>query len=129
MFSHEILNANPYAFLDGAPLEERRARTVQLRGYGSVDAAGILDVEAIDQITVEVWPDLRNADELHDALLTFIAGPAIAGWRYLFQELLDVPTKTHSENISNQRMNTIGRLRCIANDPPIPWHYIGKLVC
>ncbi len=30
-FSHEILNANPYAFLDDAPLEERRARAVQLR--------------------------------------------------------------------------------------------------
>ena len=25
-FSHEILNANPYAYLDDAPLEERRAR-------------------------------------------------------------------------------------------------------
>ena len=30
-FSHEILNANPYAYLDDAPLEERRARAVQLR--------------------------------------------------------------------------------------------------
>ena len=30
-FSHEILNANPYAFLDDAPLEERRARAVQMR--------------------------------------------------------------------------------------------------
>ncbi len=30
-FCHEILNANPYAYLDDAPLEERRARAVQLR--------------------------------------------------------------------------------------------------
>ena len=30
-FSHEILNANPYAYLDDAPLEERRARAVQMR--------------------------------------------------------------------------------------------------
>ena len=30
-FSHEILNAKPYAFLDDAPLEERRARAVSLR--------------------------------------------------------------------------------------------------
>src|SRR5205807_785107 len=32
--SHEILNANPYAFLDDAPLEERRARAVSLRRTG-----------------------------------------------------------------------------------------------
>src|SRR5260370_17361865 len=31
VFSHEILNSNPYAFLDDAPLEERRARAVELR--------------------------------------------------------------------------------------------------
>ena len=30
-FSHEILNANPYAYLDDAPLEERRARAVEMR--------------------------------------------------------------------------------------------------
>jgi ATP-dependent Lhr-like helicase len=30
-FSHEILNANPYAYLDDAPLEERRARAVATR--------------------------------------------------------------------------------------------------
>ena len=31
VFAHEILNANPYTFLDDAPLEERRARAVTLR--------------------------------------------------------------------------------------------------
>src|SRR5437660_1775720 len=30
-FSHEILNANPYAYVDDAPLEERRARAVEMR--------------------------------------------------------------------------------------------------
>ena len=39
VFSHEILNANPYAFLDDAPLEERRTRAVQLRrGLPPADA-------------------------------------------------------------------------------------------
>ena len=31
VFSHQILNAMPYAFLDDAPLEERRSRAVALR--------------------------------------------------------------------------------------------------
>ena len=72
-FSHEILNANPYAFLDDAPLEERRARAVQLRGSLRTDfvgGAGILDPAAIAQISAEAWPEVRDADELHDALLT-----------------------------------------------------------
>lgn len=88
VFSHEILNANPYAFLDDAPLEERRARAVQLRGATRTDVAeGILDPAAINEVSNEVWPDPRDADELHDALLTFIAGPAIPEWRHWFEEL------------------------------------------
>ncbi len=74
-FSHEILNANPYAYLDDAPLEERRARAVQLRRTLRTDfagGAGILDPAAIAQVAAESWPDVRDADELHDALLTLI---------------------------------------------------------
>ena len=72
-FSHEILNANPYAYLDDAPLEERRARAVQLRRTlrtDLADGAGLLDPAAIATVAAESWPDVRNADELHDALLT-----------------------------------------------------------
>ena len=71
-FSHEILNANPYAFLDDAPLEERRARAVQTRRTlsGHNEELGILDPDAIEKVTAEVWPRMDNADELHDALLT-----------------------------------------------------------
>jgi ATP-dependent Lhr-like helicase len=88
VFSHEILNANPYAFLDDAPLEERRARAVQLRSTSRTDVAnGILDPAAIEQVSSEVWPDPRNADEVHDALLTFIKGPAVAEWQQWFEEL------------------------------------------
>jgi ATP-dependent Lhr-like helicase len=74
--SHELLNANPYAFLDDAPLEERRTRAVQLRrglpasiSSSAVEASGALDDEAIAMAAEEVAPTVRDADELHDALL------------------------------------------------------------
>ncbi len=77
-FCHELLNANPFAYLDDAPLEERRARAVELRRVlpGSVvEEVGKLDPAAIAQVTGDAWPDVRNADELHDALLTLVAMP------------------------------------------------------
>jgi ATP-dependent Lhr-like helicase len=70
-FSHEILNANPYAYLDDAPLEERRARAVQLRSTLRTDfaeGAGALDPEAISQVAAEAWPPMRDAEEVHEAL-------------------------------------------------------------
>jgi ATP-dependent Lhr-like helicase len=78
-FSHEILNANPYAYLDDAPLEERRARAVQMRRslpQAVLNEIGRLDPAAIAQVREEAWPDVRDADELHDVLQTFIALPA-----------------------------------------------------
>ncbi len=75
-FCHEILNANPYAFLDDAPLEERRARAVMVRRTlprDLGDELGRLDPAAIREICEEAWSSLegaRSADELHDALLT-----------------------------------------------------------
>lgn len=77
-FSHEIINANPYAYLDDAPLEERRSRAVEMRRVTPADFAaemGKLDQQAIERVIVEAWPDLRNADELHDFLQTVIALP------------------------------------------------------
>src|SRR3954453_14885435 len=68
--SHEILNAKPYAFLDDAPLEERRTQAVMTRRTTSGDL-GRLDAAAIERVREEVRPDPRDADELHDALLTF----------------------------------------------------------
>src|SRR6059036_3053099 len=70
--AHEILNAKPYAFLDNAPLEERRTRAVYTRraNESSADAAlGILDAAAIERVCAEAWPRASNADELHEALL------------------------------------------------------------
>ncbi len=77
-FSHEILNANPYAYLDDAPLEERRARAVEMRRIlpeSVLEEVGKLDPAAIEQVREEAWPDVRDADELHDVLHTLIAFP------------------------------------------------------
>jgi ATP-dependent helicase Lhr and Lhr-like helicase len=77
-FSHEILNANPYAYLDDAPLEERRARAVEMRRVlpeSVLEEVGKLDPAAIAQVREEAWPDVRDADELHDVLHTLIAFP------------------------------------------------------
>ncbi len=70
--SHEVLNANPYAFLDDAPLEERRARAVSLRRIDPDLARGVgaLDAIAIEEVRAQAWPDVRDADDLHDALLS-----------------------------------------------------------
>jgi ATP-dependent Lhr-like helicase len=113
-FSHEILNANPYAYLDDAPLEERRARAVNMRRVlpeSVLEEVGGLDAGAIAQVRDEAWPDVRDADELHDVLHTLVAlpesratldwtaegggphigGPHIgtAGWRGHFERLLE----------------------------------------
>jgi ATP-dependent helicase Lhr and Lhr-like helicase len=77
-FSHEILNANPYAYLDDAPLEERRARAVEMRRVlpeSVLEEVGKLDPSAIAQVQEEAWPDIRDADELHDVLHTLVALP------------------------------------------------------
>jgi ATP-dependent Lhr-like helicase len=70
--AHEILNAKPYAFLDNAPLEERRTQAVYTRRATDNLAAGglgILDPAAIRRVCEEAWPSATNADELHEAML------------------------------------------------------------
>jgi ATP-dependent helicase Lhr and Lhr-like helicase len=87
----EVLSARPYAFLDDAPLEERRAQAVMARRWLAPETAadlGRLDPDAIARVREEAWPDAANADELHDALLwlSFLTedeargGPGWAGW-------------------------------------------------
>jgi ATP-dependent Lhr-like helicase len=102
-FAHEILNSNPYTYLDDAPLEERRARAVQMRRVlpaSVVQEIGLLDPQAIAQVVEEARPDVRNYDELHDLLQTLIAMP-VAGdvvgiddavreqWSTYFAKLVD----------------------------------------
>lgn len=74
----EILNARPYAFLDNAPLEERRTQAVYTRrasDRNGNDGLGILDAAAIEKVKTEAWPEAANPDELHDALMLIGALP------------------------------------------------------
>jgi ATP-dependent Lhr-like helicase len=80
-FSHEILNANPYAYLDDAPLEERRARAVEMRRVlpeSVLEEVGGLEPGAIAQVRDQAWPDVRDSDELHDVLHTLVVLPELA---------------------------------------------------
>jgi ATP-dependent helicase Lhr and Lhr-like helicase len=70
VFTHAILNARPYAFLDDAPLEERRTRAVLTRRAGDAGEFGRLDPNAIDRVRDEERPTPRDPEELHDVLLT-----------------------------------------------------------
>jgi len=77
-FSYELIHANPYAFLDDAPLEERRARAVNTRRGFKVDDMrdlAALDQQAIAFVRDEAWPVIRDADELHDVLMQAVAFP------------------------------------------------------
>lgn len=86
-----VLNAAPYAFLDDAPLEERRTRAVQSRRWQDphdVDDLGALDPDAITAVRAEAWPEVRDVEEMHEAL-TGLGGitttdlqthPAWVGW-------------------------------------------------
>jgi len=71
-FALQVLNANPYAFLDDAPLEERRTQAVSSRRWldsSTTKDLAALDPAAIDRVREEVWPAARNVEELHEALL------------------------------------------------------------
>ena len=90
----EILSARPYAFLDDAPLEERRTQAVMARRWLDPETAadlGKLDAEAIRRVREEVWPDVRNADELADAIgtLGFLGEDELepTAWRPFADEL------------------------------------------
>jgi len=91
--AHEILGARPYAYLDDAPLEERRARAVALRrALPPAEASGLgaLDPAAIAEVEGQVFPEARDPDELHDALLDLGVLPAgqEARWRPILGPLL-----------------------------------------
>src|SRR5688572_4402600 len=90
--AQEILNARPYAYLDDAPLEERRTRAVQQRRWLDPQTArdmGKLDQGAIDRVRDEAWPRVENADELHDALveLGFVTESEGTDWLQFLGEL------------------------------------------
>ena len=86
----EALAARPYAYLDDAPLEERRTQAVMARRWLAPQEAselGRLDAAAIARVRAEAWPDPASPDELHDALvwLGFLSAGEVAAappeWR------------------------------------------------
>ena len=94
-FAMEILSARPYAYLDDAPLEERRTQAVVSRRWLDPESAadiGRLDADAIARVKEEAWPQPESADEMHDALswLGFITeeeARSNSGWERLLAEL------------------------------------------
>lgn len=80
-FSHEILGARPFAYLDDAPLEERKTRAVSMRRYlpERGDDLAKLDKEAIARVAEEVKPDVRDEEELHEHLLDVVMLPLTDG--------------------------------------------------
>ncbi|MEJ2371827.1 MAG: hypothetical protein P8Y07_13390, partial [Gemmatimonadales bacterium] len=107
--AHEILNARPYEFLDDAPLEERRARAVYTRRAfepSSVDELGALDADAIERVRAEARPAARDADELHDALITcgFLDPAECPGaWSTMFAELVGAGRATTAMTSNGSR--------------------------
>ena len=89
VLAHEILNGRPFTFLDDAPLEERRSRAIPLRRGLPVEPheLGRLDPEAIERVASQVRPDPRDANELHDLLMTLTAIRPDAEWQGWFEEL------------------------------------------
>jgi ATP-dependent Lhr-like helicase len=102
-FAHELINANPYAFLDDAGLEERRTRAVQMRGVlpdAVLGEAGRLSPAAIAEVREEIWPDIRDEHELHDLLCSLVVVPA---------EILEHP-KCRDWDVFLARLERTGRV-------------------
>src|SRR6266851_2593768 len=90
--AHEVLNSAPWAYLDDAPLEERRSRAVSLRRtLPEKDGdLGALDPAAIAEVAAQAWPEVRDARDLHDALLCLGLLPDAEvpdGWREALSQL------------------------------------------
>jgi ATP-dependent Lhr-like helicase len=94
-FAHGILAAQPYSFLDDAPLEERRTQAVKTRrasdprGADDPESLCALDVAAVERVRGEAWPDPQSAEEVHEALLWmgFVAEREVLGWRAFLDAL------------------------------------------
>src|SRR5436190_840264 len=107
--AHEVINAKPYAFLDDAPLEERRTQAVITRRGLDVKTAeelGKLDQAAIDRVREEAWPDISSADELHDALLVMGAIPNA-----------EVGTRNAEQQGYFEELARAGRAGMLSHDP------------
>jgi ATP-dependent Lhr-like helicase len=91
VLAHEILNGRPFTYLDeDAEIGERRSRAVPLRRGLPVEPRelGKLDPDAIARVKAEAVPDVRDADELHDVLLSLIASIPRDEWTEHFEALV-----------------------------------------
>jgi ATP-dependent Lhr-like helicase len=93
VFANAVLNAKPYAFLDDAPLEERRAQAVLTRRVvqpPEIDPDGELDQAAVARVREESWPEVESAEDLHEALLWigYITREELGDWAAFAEELL-----------------------------------------
>uniref|UniRef100_UPI000D55BFB4 DEAD/DEAH box helicase n=1 Tax=Xanthomonas fragariae TaxID=48664 RepID=UPI000D55BFB4 len=107
----EALNARPYAFLDDAPLEERRTQAVQSRRYTpqTSDDLGRLDRQAIDAVRQEAWLQPRDVEEMHEALVGLGVLPV--------DEAADAQWQTWLDALAAD-----GRASCLAlNGAPALW--------
>jgi ATP-dependent Lhr-like helicase len=131
---HEIINARPYAFLDDAPLEERRAHAVQTRRATDdkdAIALGVLDAAAIQSVRSDAWPDPRDADEMHDALVTagFLTGAEARAseWEPWLEQLAQQSRAARARGpqwpdaiwISAERLPELQAACAVDLDPPI----------
>ncbi len=100
--SAEVLSARPYAFLDDAPLEERRTQAVQSRRWNTVDDGdyGQLDEAAINAVRAEAWPLVRDPDEMHDALFNL-------GWLSVAEASSHSDWSEHLAELANARRAAI----------------------
>ncbi|MFT3697182.1 MAG: DEAD/DEAH box helicase [Kofleriaceae bacterium] len=141
--SHELLNANPYAFLDDAPLEERRTRAVQLRRGLPVEPGDIstaLDPTAIALAAEEVAPTVRDVDELHDALLALwlvpeprglTLAPEAASWFDALRahgRATRMTYGTHAAWIATERLAAIRTVIDGVCDPAVPTPAWSKVI-
>jgi ATP-dependent Lhr-like helicase len=128
-FAHELINAMPYAYLDEAGAEERRARAVSTRRVApdaAADGSGRLDQAAIDTVRAQLWPDVRDEHELHDLLLSLVALP-LHLLEHLFsqpQDKLQHPSR--QDRIQHwplffDRLAQQGRAYCIAIEGNACW--------
>ena len=123
-FAHELMNANPYAFLDEAGLEERRTRAVSLRSEipaSVLERAGKLDQQAIDTVRAQCWPDIRDEHELHDLLMGLVVLPTAGnkGTREQGNEK-ERPPGAHWIELY-QRLERAGRAQSIVHDERSHW--------
>ena len=117
-FAHELINAMPYAFLDDAGLEERRARAVMMRRAlpdTVADGAGRLDQAAIDTVRQQLWPDIRDEHELHDLLLSLVALPVA------FIEAAGKPHATQHWPLYFERLAAKGRVHIVELNGSPAW--------